>query len=205
MLYPDRLYSSDMYCGSLDQGGIHHNSTALSKAFYLASQGGVHNGCSVEGIGEEKVEQILYRAKTQYYASSETFNEAYNDLIQSCVDLYGAGSEDCHQLTKALQSVELDQPGLCADPSRSQWHPPYMRDVKPDLQPDLHVDAADLELFVGCASGPGAPHNGSPLCHEADFDGDADVDQDDFGILQRCFSGPDIPADPAEDFHRRGR
>ena len=202
--YPDTFYSPNVYCGSYDNGGIHHNSTIPSKALYLASMGGAFNGCTIIAIGREKVEQILYRAVTQHYSALETFNGAYLDLIQSCGDLYGPGSEDCQQLTKALQSVELDQPGLCADPSRSQWHPPYMRDVKPDLQPDFHVDAADLELFVSCASGPGAPHNGSPLCHEADFDADADVDQDDFGILQRCFSGPDTPADPAEDFHRRG-
>ena len=30
-----------------------------------------------------------------------------------------------------------------------------------------------------------------------DFDGDDDVDQSDFGSFQKCYSGPDIPADPA--------
>jgi hypothetical protein len=31
----------------------------------------------------------------------------------------------------------------------------------------------------------------------ADLDADDDVDQDDFGILQRCASGPGVPADPS--------
>jgi len=29
-----------------------------------------------------------------------------------------------------------------------------------------------------------------------DLDSDGDVDQEDFGILQRCYSGPDEHADP---------
>ena len=65
----------------------------------------------------------------------------------------------------------------------------------PDLDRDGDVDAADLNAFVRCVSGP-ALALPSPDCAKADFDADGDVDQSDFGILQRCFSGNGKPADP---------
>ena len=125
--FPDRFYSSYFYCGSLGQGGVHHNSTVPSKGLYLATMGGDFNGCTVSGIGRGKVEQIIHRAKTVYYAGTETFNGAYEHLIQSCIDLYGAGSQDCRNIAKALQAVELNQMGRCADPSGAQSYPATCR------------------------------------------------------------------------------
>jgi hypothetical protein len=63
-------------------------------------------------------------------------------------------------------------------------------------------------MFVACATGSQIPYDlqhlpaGCLLMPNnldflpADFNGDGDVDQDDFGILQRCYSGSDVPADP---------
>ena len=109
---PDRFHSEYFYCGTNDSGGIHHNSTVPGKAAYLTAVGGDFNGCSITGLGTQKVEQIWSRASVNYYAASETFNGAYQGLRQACLDLYPAA--DCAQLTKALQAVELDQPGKCS-------------------------------------------------------------------------------------------
>ena len=38
---------------------------------------------------------------------------------------------------------------------------------------------------------------GCPPIIPGDLDRDGDVDQSDFGLMQRCFSGADVPADPA--------
>jgi hypothetical protein len=65
-----------------------------------------------------------------------------------------------------------------------------------DLDCDLEVDGDDYDLFSACVSGPGAGHDGSPLCLAADFDDDDDVDQADFGVFQRCLSGPGVVGDP---------
>lgn len=51
------------------------------------------------------MEQIWYRAATEYFSITETFNEAYDDLIQATVDLYGPF--EVEQMTKALQAVEV--------------------------------------------------------------------------------------------------
>jgi len=106
---------------------MHHNSTVLSKALYLASEGGVHNGCFVPPLGVDKTEQILYRARKFHLSGAETFNSAFLDLLAACGALYGAESEDCANLRKALQSVEMDQTGTCSDPSRAQRQPPGCR------------------------------------------------------------------------------
>jgi thermolysin len=117
---PDRFYSSDFYCGTDDDAGVHNNSTVLGHAAYLMAMGGTFNGCGISGIGREKEEQIFYRALTSYFVSSTDFNGAYNALNQACTDLYGSGSAECAETKKALQSVEMDQGGLCSGEARIQ-------------------------------------------------------------------------------------
>ena len=112
--YPDRLHSINEFCGSWDNNGAHVNSTLVSKGAYLLAEGGLFNGCTIIGIGADKLEQILYRVVTQYYSSSASFNSAYYNWIQAATDLYGAGSDEVRQVTRAIQSVELDQPGYCS-------------------------------------------------------------------------------------------
>ncbi|MFA6553143.1 MAG: M4 family metallopeptidase [Patescibacteria group bacterium] len=116
--YPDRFYSPYTYCGSSDNGGVHTNNTILGHAAYLIAVGGTFNGCTISGIGRTKEEAILYRALTTYTTASSNFNDAYTAIINACNDLYGSGSSDCTQVTKALQSVEMDQPGLCSATAR---------------------------------------------------------------------------------------
>ncbi len=66
-----------------------------------------------------------------------------------------------------------------------------------DFDRDGDVDRDDFDTFVSCSSGPNVSHDGSPTCQAADVDDDNDVDLDDFGQrFQRCYSGPDTPADP---------
>jgi hypothetical protein len=58
------------------------------------------------------------------------------------------------------------------------------------------VDLDDLVFFAQCATRDKVPHNGTPLCQEADFDHDGDAEGNDFAVYQRCFSGTNIPANP---------
>jgi len=110
--WPDRFHDAYVYCGTENRGGVHINGTVVSKAAYLTAMGGTHNGCVINGIGRTKEEKIWFRAATEYYTPTETFNGAYALFLQACGDLYAG--EDCDELRKALQSVELDQPGKCS-------------------------------------------------------------------------------------------
>ena len=111
--YPDRFHSPYLYCGLSDNWGVHHNSTVFSHGLYLFAHGGQHaaNGCSIVGQGLDVTSRILFRGWRTYFHSGETFNEAFADMQEACSDLYPA--ETCAELTKALQAVQMDQPGTC--------------------------------------------------------------------------------------------
>ena len=110
--FPDRFHHSNYYCGTEDSGGIHHNCTVLGKSMYLMSQGGTFNGCAITGVGRAAVARIWFRAMTRYFTRTATFNEVYAGINQACADLYTATT--CDEVRKALQAVEIDQPGLCS-------------------------------------------------------------------------------------------
>jgi Zn-dependent metalloprotease len=110
--HPTNFYDPNFYCGEEDYGGIHHNSTVVSYGLYLAAEGGTFNGCTFSPIGFGVIEQTFFRAWRTYFTRTVSFNEAYVGLIQACNDLYDG--ETCAELEKALQAVELDQPGLCS-------------------------------------------------------------------------------------------
>jgi hypothetical protein len=110
--YPDRHYSASIICDSQDVGGVHGNSTVVSHAMYLFSEGGDFNGCTIIGQGMDPTQRVYFRGWRTYFSQNETFQEAYTDLIQACTDLYPAST--VAELTKALQAAEMDQPGLCS-------------------------------------------------------------------------------------------
>jgi len=112
--YPERFNSGNFYCDIWDNGGVHHNSTVVTHAAYLMAMGGNFNGCSVGAIGRAKEEAVFYRAITQYLTTISEFNDAYLALNSACADLYGAGSDDCVNVKKALRSVEMNQGGMCS-------------------------------------------------------------------------------------------
>lgn len=107
--HPDRLFSPHYSCSGNDNGGIHTNSTVMSKAFYLMSEGGSFNGCNLVGIGKEKSHQIWYRALALYFTETTNFNYAYRSILQACSDLFGQNSTECSRVFSAMQAVEIDQ------------------------------------------------------------------------------------------------
>lgn len=108
--YPDRYFDSNFYCGSGDNYGVHANSTVPGHAFYLFSEGGEHNGCEIVGQGIEAANQIYFEAIDNYFNATESFNQAYTDLLAAC-PAAGYDSTVCAELAKALQAIEIDQSG----------------------------------------------------------------------------------------------
>jgi hypothetical protein len=112
---PSRSNSLEYFCGSSDNGGVHHNCSVLSKACYLMSEGGLFNGCEIPATGFEAVQRILYHFICNYMSSNTMFSSAYVGYQQACTDLYGSTHpEYLASVVAALQAVELDQPGRCS-------------------------------------------------------------------------------------------
>lgn len=101
--YPDHW--SKRYTGTLDNGGVHINSSINNKAAYLVSEGGTHYGVEVEGIGREATEQIYYRALDLYLTNSSNFSMMRQAAIQAAKDLYGENSSAVRAVEQAYNAV----------------------------------------------------------------------------------------------------
>lgn len=100
---PDRY--ADRYTGSLDYGGVHTNSGIINKAAYLIANGGTHYGVTVNGIGNDKLGKIFYRAIVYYVTANETFSNFRAHAVQAASDLYGSTSTEVNTVKKAFDSV----------------------------------------------------------------------------------------------------
>ena len=145
---PDRWYSSSVYCGQGDYGGVHHNSGIVAKLGYLIAAGGTFNGCSLQGLGREKAEAVFYRA-LQYLSYNADFNDLYEGLLTACGDLYG--DEECKQVNKAAYAVEIDQPGRCSRAARIDPAAMCANLDNPSLPPVITVSAPAGASRVGGA------------------------------------------------------
>ncbi|WP_409294081.1 M4 family metallopeptidase [Peribacillus sp. SCS-26] len=98
-LYPkhmDEYYDLPL---NLDNGGVHINSSIINHAAYLTG---------VE-IGKEKLGKIYYRALTVYLTPDSNFSDARKAIIQSAVDLYGAGSAEAKASENGLNGVGITE------------------------------------------------------------------------------------------------
>nr|WP_275949847.1 M4 family metallopeptidase [Oceanobacillus jordanicus] len=101
--YPDHW--SKRYTGTLDNGGVHINSSINNKAAYLISEGGDHFDVAVNGIGRDKTEQIYYRALSLYLTRSSDFSMMREAAIQAAGDLYGSDSDAVAAVEQAYSAV----------------------------------------------------------------------------------------------------
>lgn len=101
--YPDHY--SKRYTGTVDNGGVHINSSINNKAAYLVSEGGTHYGVTVNGVGRAATEKIYYRALTKYLTANSNFSMMRQAAIQAATDLYGQNSDAVYAVTKAYDAV----------------------------------------------------------------------------------------------------
>lgn len=101
--YPDHY--SKRYKGTVDNGGVHINSSINNKAAYLVSEGGTHYGVTVKGVGRAATEKIYYRALTKYLTANSNFSMMRQAAIQAATDLYGKNSDAVYAVTKAYDAV----------------------------------------------------------------------------------------------------
>lgn len=82
---------------SLDNGGVHINSSITNHAAYLIG----------EKIGKEKLGQIFYRALTVYLTPTSNFSDARQAIIQSAADIYGEESAEVKATAEGFDSVGI--------------------------------------------------------------------------------------------------
>lgn len=156
--YPDRYDSPNMFCGTENNGGVHENSTIISKAMYLASQGGSFNGCSISGVGQEKVTQVLYRMLTTRSTTVMPFKQFYEAVFSTCRTflnpqdqyIYGITPQDCANIDKGMRAVEIDLPGGChnGQPIGNQRYASCaFTNVAGDYDNDNDVDEDDYLVY----------------------------------------------------------
>ena len=113
---PDKLSASRYFCrldnpadDSDDHGGVHINSGILNKAYFLMTDGGQFNGCSINAVGRERSQRIVYRALDLYLTQTSSFKDAYFAINKSCDDLFSSEPGVCDEVKKAMQATEMDQ------------------------------------------------------------------------------------------------
>ncbi|MCP2033887.1 bacillolysin/thermolysin/neutral peptidase B [Planomicrobium sp. HSC-17F08] len=82
---------------SLDNGGVHINSSITNHAAYLIG----------EKIGKEKLGQIFYRALTVYLTPTSNFSDARQAIVQSAADIYGEESAEVKATAEGFDSVGI--------------------------------------------------------------------------------------------------
>lgn len=70
-----------------DNCGVHINSGVGNKWFYLLTEGGIHHGVTVTGIGWENAIQIAYRANSFYWTTNTNYHQAALGILTAADDL----------------------------------------------------------------------------------------------------------------------
>ena len=125
---------NEQFKGSADNGGVHINSGIPNHAFFLFATNAQ--------VGKEKAEQVFYRALTTYLVKSSVFLDLRAAVIQSCKDLFGAGTP----LVAAAESA-FNQVGIGSGSSGGE--------VPNDYQDELAVNPGERFMLFTSADNEG--------------------------------------------------
>jgi len=109
---PDSMNSTNYYCGTGDNGGVHYNSGVANKAAYLITDGDTFNGYTITGIGINKTAQLFYEANTNLLTSGSDYSDLYDALIQAAINLNFSSSEKL-TVEKAVNATQMGKEIVC--------------------------------------------------------------------------------------------
>ncbi len=92
-----------------DYCGVHTNSGVGNKWFFLLSDGGVHSGITVTGIGVANAIKVAYRANAFYWNSQTDYHEAAAATMTAADDLDSTGVWS-YQASLAWNAVGVSTP-----------------------------------------------------------------------------------------------
>lgn len=108
---PERMRdSTNYYCGSGDNGGVHYNSGVANKAAFLLAEGGSFNGWSIPPLsgGIPMVARLFYEVQANLLTSAADYRDLSNAMIQAADNL-GFSPEDRQSVVNAVNAVEMNQ------------------------------------------------------------------------------------------------
>jgi bacillolysin len=108
---PDKITSVHYKTSSVDNGGVHSNSSVNNKAAYLMVDGGTFNGKTVTALGITKVAKIYYYAQSNLLTSGSDYADLYYALQASCaaqIGTAGITGADCQEVLDAVDAVEMN-------------------------------------------------------------------------------------------------
>ena len=114
---PDRTQSSNYYCNTSDNGGVHVNSGVANKAAYLMVDGEFFNGVTVTGIGLTKTAKIWYEVQTNLLTSAGDFQDLYTLLPFACNRLVGTSgitTSNCQEVLDAVTATQMNIRPTCS-------------------------------------------------------------------------------------------
>ncbi len=115
---PDYYGTSDPYwvdvvgCTPSDPNdwcGVHTNSGVGNKWFSLLSDGGLHTGITVNGLGVDTAMMIAFRANTVYWSANTNYSEAAAGTITAAHDLDPSGNWE-FEVAQAWTAVGVATP-----------------------------------------------------------------------------------------------
>jgi len=93
-----------------DYCGVHTNSGVGNKWFFLLSDGGVHHGITVTGIGVQNAMLVAYYANAYYWGMNTDYHEGALGTISAAMDLDPTGAWAA-QAANAWNAVGVSTPG----------------------------------------------------------------------------------------------
>ncbi|MBY0099650.1 M4 family metallopeptidase [Mesobacillus maritimus] len=96
-VYPDHMDEFYNMPNSVDNGGVHINSSITNHAAYLIGK----------EIGREALGKIFYRALTVYLTPTSNFSDARVAVVQSATDLYGEDSAETAAVNAGFDAVGI--------------------------------------------------------------------------------------------------
>jgi hypothetical protein len=125
--YPNYYNESGFwYNGTLDNGGVHHNSAVQNQCFYLLSMGGTQLGITVSGIGIDKAARIAeYALVNGIVLSTTNYIQNRECWVSAAKFLFGECSNEQLQTCRAWAACNIGTSCPCEPSIKTCWQDRY--------------------------------------------------------------------------------
>jgi hypothetical protein len=161
-----------------DWGNVHTNSGIPNKAAFLITDGGEHNGYTIDGLGQDQVEQLYHAVHISGLEDDADFQDARDVLVGTAlfwgsVGWFGFDDDDACQVKNAFASVGVDVSGGDVDCDGTE------DGSDGDDDADGSPDSSDTCPLVSNPGQGDLDDDGDGDACDDDLDGDGDANDED--------------------------